>query len=240
MKAFYPKKQLVNGSKGEQVVAELRMRIIARAIEPDTILSENQLAKSFQVSRSPIREALRVLSNENIVRLERMGAVVIGISEKDIEEIYDVRLMMESFTFGRLIEMDNAPLTHDLEKIVEMMKIAIKYKDVDQFSFLDMEFHETIIRSINHHYIAMLWTNLKPVMECLILLSMRYRMQENEQDFERILNNHMLIVESIKNKDANLVSKAFYKNFHDVQNRVERLWSDDERMKIVRESIESE
>ncbi|GLO67886.1 GntR family transcriptional regulator [Oceanobacillus kimchii] len=239
MKAFYPRKQIINSSKGEQVVAELRMRIISRAIEPETVLSENQLAKEFQVSRSPIREALKVLSSENIVRPERMGAVVIGISEKDIEEIYDVRLMMESFTFQRLLDMDNASLINDLEKVVEMMKIAIKYKDVDQFSFLDMEFHETIIRSINHHYIAMLWTNLKPVMECLILLSMRYRMQEDENDFERIIENHRLIVESIKNKDADLVNNAFYKNFNDVQNRVESIWSDDERMKIVRESIES-
>lgn len=86
MKAFYPKKKLMNESKGEQVVAELRMRIISREVKAGTVLSENQLGSLFQVSRSPVREALRVLANENLVRPERMGAVVVGISEKILKK----------------------------------------------------------------------------------------------------------------------------------------------------------
>ena len=52
-------------------------------IESGTILSENKLAADFDVSRSPIREALKILASENIIRLERMGAVVIGLTEKE-------------------------------------------------------------------------------------------------------------------------------------------------------------
>ncbi|WP_042221062.1 GntR family transcriptional regulator [Oceanobacillus manasiensis] len=239
MKALYPEKRLVNASMGARVVAELRMRIITKAIQDETVLTENQLAKEFQVSRSPIREALRTLTSENLVRPERMGVVVVGISEKDIEEIYDIRLMVESFVFERLLHKDNDKLVGELEKLIEMMKIAVKYKDIDEFSFLDLEFHETIIRSINHRYISMLWSNIKPVMECLILLSMRYRLEENDKDFERVIANHELILESIANKDTNLINQAFHKNFNDVQNKVEQLWSNEEMMKIARESIES-
>ncbi|GGP09998.1 GntR family transcriptional regulator [Oceanobacillus neutriphilus] len=235
MKAFYPKKKLMNESKGEQVVAELRMRIISREIKAGTVLSENQLGSLFQVSRSPVREALRVLANENLVRPERMGAVVVGMSEKSIEEIYDIRLMIESFTFERLLKMQTDTLVQELKKMVEMMKIAIKYQDVDQFSFLDIEFHETIIQSIDHHHIKMLWNNLKPVLECLIILSMRYRMMTNEKDFERILYNHELIVEAIDKKEKEMVDLAFERNFHDVQNQVEDLWIEEEIMKTVRE-----
>ncbi|MFD1449206.1 MULTISPECIES: GntR family transcriptional regulator [Oceanobacillus] len=235
MKAFYPKKKLMNESKGEQVVAELRMRIISREVKAGTVLSENQLGSLFQVSRSPVREALRVLANENLVRPERMGAVVVGISEKNIEEIYDIRLMIESFTFERLLKMQTDNLVQELKKMIEMMKIAIKYQDVDQFSFLDIEFHETILQSIDHHHIKMLWNNLKPVLECLIILSMRYRMMTNEKDFERILYNHELIVEAIDKKEKKMVDLAFERNFHDVQNQVEALWVDEEIMKVVRE-----
>ncbi|AVR00875.1 GntR family transcriptional regulator [Oceanobacillus iheyensis] len=238
MKALYPEKRLVNASMGARVVAELRMRIITKAIKDETVLTENQLAKEFQVSRSPIREALRTLTTENLVRPERMGVVVVGISEKDIEEIYDIRLMVESFVFERLLHKDNGKLGGELEKLIEMMKIAVKYKDIDEFSFLDLEFHETIIRSIDHRYISMLWSNIKPVMECLILLSMRYRLEENDKDFERVIANHELIMESIANKDTDLINQAFYKNFNDVQNKVEQLWSNEEMMKIARESIE--
>lgn len=239
MKTFYPEKRLAKASMGEKVVTELRMRIISKDIKDETVLSENQLAKEYQVSRSPIREALRVLINENLVRPERMGAVVIGISEKDIEEIYDIRLMIESFVFQRLLKKENAQLIGELNKIIEMMKIAVKYKDVDEFSLLDIEFHETIIQSINHDYMAMLWSNLKPVMECLILLSMRYRIKENAEDFDRVINNHDLIIEAITNKDSEMIKQAFYQNFNDVQNKVENIWSNPEMMKIARESIES-
>lgn len=239
LKTFYPEKRLAKASMGEKVVTELRMRIISKDIKDETVLSENQLAKEYQVSRSPIREALRVLINENLVRPERMGAVVIGISEKDIEEIYDIRLMIESFVFQRLLKKENAQLIGELNKIIEMMKIAVKYNDVDEFSLLDIEFHETIIQSINHDYMAMLWSNLKPVMECLILLSMRYRIKENAEDFDRVIKNHDLIIEAITNKDSELIKQAFYQNFNDVQNKVENIWSNPEMMKIARESIES-
>lgn len=235
MKAFYPKKQLRKESKGEQVLAELRMRIISREIQPGTILSENQLGALFKVSRSPVREALRVLANENLVRPERMGVVVVGISEKNIEEIYDVRLMVESFTFGRLLEMETDRLVKELQKMIEMMKIAIKYNDVDQFSFLDLEFHETIIQSIHHHHIRMLWNNLKPVLECLIILSMRYRMMTNMKDFERIIHNHEMMIATIDKKDSQRVNQTFAKNFQDVQHKVEALWTDEEMLKAVRQ-----
>ncbi|HBF57792.1 MAG TPA: GntR family transcriptional regulator, partial [Exiguobacterium sp.] len=98
-----------------------------------------------------------------------MGAVVVGLSERDIQEIYDVRLLIETFVFERLVKIERAELVRELSKILEMMKVAIKYKDADEFSFQDVLFHETIIRSIDHGYVSMIWQNLKPVMESFIL-----------------------------------------------------------------------
>ncbi|GGB59975.1 FCD domain-containing protein [Virgibacillus dakarensis] len=217
MKNHYPEKRLTTRSIGERVVAELRMRIISKDIAEGTILSENQVAKEYQVSRSPIREAFKVLEKEGLIRLQRMGAVVVGISEQDIDEIYDIRLMIESFVFERVLTRDNEKLINELNQIIEMMKVAIRYKDADEFSFKDVEFHETIVKSIHHNYILMLWSNLRPVMECLILLSMRHRLSENDKDFNRVIRNHELMVESIVKKDKNLAQQAFFKNFNDVQ-----------------------
>lgn len=232
----YPEKGLpTSASMGQQVVTELRMQIISQDISKETILSENQLAKEYNVSRSPIRDALKILEKEQLVRLERMGAKVIGISATDIEEIYDIRLMIESFVVHRLINIKNDNLLNELNKILEMMEIAIKYKDVDEFSLRDMEFHETIIKSINHNQILMVWNQLRPVMECLILLSMRYRSQVNYEDFNRIIDNHRLIIEAFTKNDQPLIEKAFYVNFGDVQNKAEDLWTNQEMMKKARE-----
>lgn len=176
------------------------------------------------MSRSPIREALKILASEKIIRLERMGAVVIGLTEKEIGEIYDVRLVMETFVFERLGQANVDELVTDLSKILEMMKVSIKYKDADEFSFQDVLFHETIVRSINHSYILMIWNNLKPVMESFILLSMRARLKEKYEDFERILDNHELYIQAIKTKDRDLMLKSLHQNFDDVQGKVEDLW----------------
>ncbi|WP_108670954.1 GntR family transcriptional regulator [Peribacillus acanthi] len=221
---LYPQKWLSKVSTGDRVTYELRMRIISGLIESGTILSENKLAADFNVSRSPIREALKVLASENMIRLERMGAVVIGLTEKEIEEIYDVRLLIETFVFERLVKVNTTDLVLELSKILEMMKIAIKYKDADEFSYQDVLFHETIIGAINHSYIMMIWNNAKPVMEALILLSMRARFKEKYEDFQRIIDNHELYIEAIKTKKRELMIQSLHQNFDDVQGKVEDLW----------------
>lgn len=206
------------------MASELRMRIISGMIESGTILSENKIAADFSVSRSPVREALRTLATEKIIRLERMGAVVIGLTEKEIREIYDVRLLIETFVFERLVRIDTDQLGKDLRKILEMMKVSIKYEDADEFSYQDVLFHETIVRSINHSYIQMIWNNLKPVMESFILLSMRARLKEKYEDFTRIFDNHELYIQAIETKDRALMIKSLHQNFDDVQDKVEDLW----------------
>ncbi|MGA8942871.1 MAG: GntR family transcriptional regulator [Thermoactinomyces sp.] len=232
MKGFYPEKRLAESSIGQQVAADLRMRIISKDLKHGTVLSENKLSEEYNVSRSPIREALRILEREDLVQLKRMGAKVVGITEKDIDEIYDVRLMMESFVFKHLLEKENNDeLVRDLNKILEMMKVAIKYKDADEFSFRDIEFHQTIIHSIHHRYLAILWSNIKPVMECLILLDMRHRMENNYDDFQRVIANHRLLIQSIEKKDIKLVEEAFYRNFNDVKKNSDGLWTNPDSLK---------
>lgn len=234
-KFLYPEKWLLKASAGDRVTSELRMRIIAGLIESGVKLSENKLAADFAVSRSPVREALKILASENIIRLERMGAVVVGLTEKEITEIYDVRLLIESFTFERLVRMDINELVKELNKILEMMRVATKYGDADELSYQDVLFHESIIRAANHSHILMIWNNLKPVLESLILLSMRGRFQEKSDDLERIIENHALYIEAIQKKDRALMIKSLHQNFDDVQGTVDDLWMSQQMLSKVKE-----
>jgi GntR family transcriptional regulator of gluconate operon len=234
LNGFYPRKRWSEASIGQQVAAHLRWRILSKDLESGTVLSENRLSEEYKVSRSPIREALRILEREDLVQLKRMGAKVIGITEKDIDEIYDVRLMLESFVFKQLLQKENNDeLIKNLYMILEMMKVAVKYRDADEFSFRDIEFHETIIQSIHHRYIGILWSNIKPVMECLILLDMRHRMENHHEDFKRVIDNHALLIQSIEKRDLRLMEEAFYRNFHDVKKNSGGLWANPEFLKKV-------
>ena len=76
----YPSEWLQSHAIGEKIACEVRLRIITGEIPKETILSENKLASEFSASRSPVRDALHVLANEGLIRLERMGAVVLGLT----------------------------------------------------------------------------------------------------------------------------------------------------------------
>jgi DNA-binding GntR family transcriptional regulator len=80
----------------DKVVAELRRRIIDCDYPPGDRLTEDRLADDFGVSRNPVREAIRVLEREGfLVGLPRRGAVVATVSRQDIENVFEVRLVLE-------------------------------------------------------------------------------------------------------------------------------------------------
>ncbi|WP_394876858.1 GntR family transcriptional regulator [Mammaliicoccus lentus] len=221
----YPSEWLKYRSTGEQVASELRLGIISKAINQGDKLSENKIAQQFEVSRSPVRDALKLLQQDGLISLERMGAIVTGLSNVNQKEIYDIRLMLESFVFERLQLDDNSVVIKELNKILKMMTVAVEFEDADEFTRLDLQFHESMITAINHQYIEMIWRNLTPVMECLILVSMRQRMENEPEDFKRVIHNHKVYIEAIENKDRNKMKEAFHLNFDDVDEQIEVLWN---------------
>ena len=221
----YSSEWLKYRSTGEQVASELRLGIISKAINQGDKLSENKIAQQFEVSRSPVRDALKLLQQDGLISLERMGAIVTGLSNVNQKEIYDIRLMLESFVFERLQLDDNSVVIKELNKILKMMTVAVEFEDADEFTRLDLLFHESMITAINHQYIEMIWRNLTPVMECLILVSMRQRMENEPEDFKRVIHNHKVYIEAIENKDRNKMKEAFHLNFDDVDEQIEVLWN---------------
>ncbi|WP_181917343.1 GntR family transcriptional regulator [Virgibacillus dokdonensis] len=214
MNALYPEQWLHNLSTGEKIAAEVRMQIISKTIGSDTIISENKLAKQFDTSRSPVREALKILASEGFIQLEKMGAVILDFSDKDIEELYDIRKIMEQFVLERIIQLDTDALEQQLIKIIDMMSIAVKFKDAESLTVQDLDFHETIIRFINHKRILLMWSKMRPTMESFILLSMRRRFKDAPKDADRIVQNHKLMLKSIQDKDKVSISKAVENNFN--------------------------
>ena len=80
----------------ESIAAELRFQIVNSTLEPDTLLTENQVAKQFDVSRSPVRDAFKLLQTNQLIHLERMGARVLEFGEQE-KKLYDLRLMLAVF-----------------------------------------------------------------------------------------------------------------------------------------------
>ena len=218
----YPEQWKRHLTTGEAIAAEIRLGIIKGDIQAETLLTENQIAKQFNVSRSPVRDAFKLLQTDQLIHLERMGAQVLRFGEQEKRELYDLRLMLESFAFSRLRSQDTQPIAKEMKKQLEMMKVAVQFEDAE--SFTKHDFHEAMILASDHQYLRTFWNHLKPVMESLILLSMRRRMLEDPNDFERIHRNHNVFVDAVENKNAETLRQAFHLNFDDVGKDIEGFW----------------
>ncbi|WP_019423128.1 GntR family transcriptional regulator [Paenibacillus sp. OSY-SE] len=211
----YPSAWLQGISLGESIACELRLQIINGTIKPGEVISENRAAADFGTSRSPVREALKTLSNEGLIRLERMGAVVLGLSSKDIEELYDVRFLIESFVQQRLAHGNQEKLIVKCNQIIDKMELAVKYNDVVDFAYQDFSFHEAIVAAAEHKRIFHLWTSIRHIVMTVMLITTEEVFSKGEQKLSSVINKHRTIVKGLESKNADTIQNVVREYFAD-------------------------
>ncbi|WP_317616456.1 GntR family transcriptional regulator [Bacillus sp. HNG] len=216
----FPSIALKGTSLGEMISSELRLKIINKSIAPGTVLSENSIAEEFGTSRSPVREALKTLSNEGLIRLERMGAVVLGLSRKDIEELYDVRYLIETFVIERLSKMENEDLIKKLNKILDEMIIAAKYNQYIEFTIQDLKFHELMIEAAEHKRMLHLWNNIRDIVFTALLVATKKRFLEQSNEINSLIEKHRVLINSIVSKDLEFIKNVVHDHFEDTRETV--------------------
>ncbi|GIO69453.1 GntR family transcriptional regulator [Paenibacillus cookii] len=211
----YPSAWLQNASLGETIACELRLRIINGTIKTGETISENWVASEFGTSRSPVREALKTLSSEGLIRLERMGAVVVGLDVTDVEELYDVRFLIESFAQQRLAQSDVTGLLGCLQRIVDKMELAMKHNDAVEFSYQDLSFHETIITAANHNRILHLWKSIRPIVMTVMLLTTDEIFSKGEQKLHSVIDKHYTIMKGLESRKRDVIEQVVREYFAD-------------------------
>ncbi|MFC7678970.1 GntR family transcriptional regulator [Paenibacillus sp. GCM10028914] len=211
----YPTSWLLGVSLGESISSELRLQIISGTIKPGEVLSENRIANDFGTSRSPVREALKTLSNEGLIRLERMGAVVIGLSLKDVEELYDVRYLIESFVQAHVFKDPHPDLTRHLEQIIDRMELAAKHRDAIEFAFQDLAFHEKIITEAKHTRIFHLWKSIRPIVMTTMLITTEQVFSGGDDKIRYVIDKHIKLVQEMNSLDTQRIQAAVQHYFDD-------------------------
>ncbi|MBP7943092.1 MAG: GntR family transcriptional regulator [Polynucleobacter sp.] len=137
--------KLINRPLYEDVAERLREQIFAHELAPGSWLDEQSLAIAFGISRTPMREAIKVLASEGLVTTKmNKGAYVTEVDRRDLEQIFTVLSLLEGqaaketaikATEAQLTQLDN--LHHRLEK-------AAADRDTEQFFEINVKFHELI------------------------------------------------------------------------------------------------
>lgn len=132
----------------EIVGNEIRSRIFNGTFPPGTRLVERDLATEFEVSRFPVREAIRILHREGLVEtLPTRGIVVKRLERREVEEIFDIRESLESLASKLAAERVAAGEPNDLQKHVEHSREALDRGDLESARTANSEFHDAIIEA---------------------------------------------------------------------------------------------
>src|SRR5579875_2241572 len=142
----------------EPIAAALRRAIILGELPAGLHLEEPALAEKFGVSRIPIREALARLAHEGLVRLEpRRGAFVIGTTEADIHDIYELRQVIEIHAARRVAGHLDPPLVERLRRCIEKIVHAVETGHASHLAAPDFEFHRLIIERVGNRRLLAVW-----------------------------------------------------------------------------------
>jgi len=135
---------------GEQVYNLIREAIVSLRLEPGRMVYENELAASLGVSRTPVREAIRSLTGEELLEvLPQRGTRVAYISERKVLETQHVRLLLELGAFRIAARTwndgDRTTARAELERLLEEQRMAAGAGDIDGFLRLDEAFHRVVL-----------------------------------------------------------------------------------------------
>ena len=199
------------------VFSVLKDRIIRWEYAPGHRFTEEALCEEFGVSRSPVREALRMLVENKLVdKAPHKGYSVKQLDMQEIHELYDVRMALETFVIERLTQSDYPESEwKDLYRTWQTLRKA-KITDSSDFAGMDEDFHERLA----------IWTNNRTLLQQIRSIDERLhfiRMTDitTSQRLRETCEQHLRILDCIKEKDIECARHALQNNIEDGRHNVE-------------------
>ena len=189
-------------SLADQVFERLESDIICGKYERGQILTELGLTEDLGVSRTPVREAVQRLEQEQLVKNLPKGIMVLGVTDRDIQEIYTIRLRIEGLAAARAAESGDEDGIRALHEALTMQEYFVSKRDAHHIKSQDSIFHEVVYEMSGS---GILQATLLPLHRKV----QKYR-QLSVQSDERAANSlkeHRQIYEAICDGDAQLAEQ---------------------------------
>lgn len=175
----------------------LRQQILDGKYKAGDSLVETKLAEELGVSRTPIREAIRQLELEGLViSIPNKGVVVKGITEKDIEDIYTIRMVLEGLAAKWAVEKITVDELKELQDKYELMEFYTAKGDMEQVAKLNTEFHEIIFKATKSGVLQHILTDFQYYVQLA-----RYKSLKSPGRAQKALEEHKKILEAFMKKD---------------------------------------
>jgi len=188
----------------DEVYEKLKKYIFLGKIKVGELETERGLAERFNMSRTPIREAILRLEKEGLVTvIPREGILIGSLNRFDLKEIFEIRRLLENFSAEKLARIKSDLDLNKLEKIIINSRKKIIKKNYVGFVDLDREFHSTIASLTKNRYILRFLEDIRDVMNLSGIKALT-----KSWDYEQVIKEHTDILDAIKKKDPISAKKA--------------------------------
>jgi len=191
----------------EEVAELLRQRIFSRELEPGSWIDELKIAEEYGISRTPLREALKVLAAEGLVTMKvRRGAYVTEVSDKDLADVYHLLALLESDAAAVVAQRATDAQRAELQALHAELEAATA--DRDRFFAINERFHMRLLEIADNRWREQMVADLRKVMKLN-----RHNSLLKSGRLEESLAEHRAVMAALLARDATLTQLRMHAHF---------------------------
>ena len=191
----------------QDVAERLRQQIFARQLEPGSWIDEQKLAADFGISRTPLREALKVLAAEGLVTMKvRRGAYVTEMSADDVRQIYHLLGLLESDAAGVVAQRASTEQIQELRALHDKLEKQVRQRDA--FFATNEQFHIRLLQMSGNRWLEQTVHDLRKVMKLN-----RHHSLFRQGRLAESLAEHREVMQAIERRDAEAAVRLMRRHF---------------------------
>lgn len=191
----------------EEVAELLRQRIFRRELEPGSWIDEVKIAQEYGISRTPLREALKVLAAEGLVTMKvRRGAYVTEVSEQDLAEVYHLLSLLESDAAGVVAARASDAQLGELQALHGELEAAAGHRD--RFFAINERFHMRLLEIAGNRWRNQMVADLRKVMKLN-----RHNSLFKAGRIEESLAEHRQVMQALQRRDGAAAMQCMQEHF---------------------------
>lgn len=188
-----------------KIAAMLRIKIIKGAYADEEHLNEVKIAAEYEVSRGPIREALKILENEGFAYTPSNGrTIAVAFTQKDFFDYHELRYFLEAEALTRIIQNADrdrhfTAWLEQIEKYVSVMERSLGEYSEEEFNQSDFLFHKEIMKKSDNRIARKVWDSFSGMRDAIMVVNKHYLAGKNVTDI--IFEPHNDIFEGLKQRN---------------------------------------
>ena len=194
----------------EQVAYRLRELLVEGAIAPGAKLNERELALQLNVSRTPLREAIKMLAAEGLVELlPNRGAVAVSLSEQDVRNTFEVMAGLEGMSGELASQRITEAQLNEIKALHFEMLAAHARRDLSTYYRINAQIHRAINTAANNDVLTTTYSQVNARLQAL-----RFRSNQDEAKWSRAVAEHGQMIDALTQRDGAALKAVLVQHLH--------------------------